>query len=73
LNPSSAFDELDKLIFCKLWDERKPGKKGEPYYFQIFMESTEAKKPLAAPAQFLHSFLTIFFLKALQICRPAGL
>lgn len=36
LNPSSAFDELDKLIFCKIWDERKPRKKGEPYDFQIF-------------------------------------
>lgn len=37
LNPSSAFDELDKLIFCKIWDERKKGrKKGEPYDFQIF-------------------------------------
>ncbi len=22
LNPSEAFDELDKLIFCKLWDEK---------------------------------------------------
>ncbi|MGQ1154261.1 type I restriction enzyme HsdR N-terminal domain-containing protein [Acinetobacter baumannii] len=22
LNPSEAFDELDKLIFCKIWDER---------------------------------------------------
>ena len=22
-NPSEAFDELDKLIFCKIWDERK--------------------------------------------------
>jgi len=43
LNPSSAFDELDKLIFCKLWDERKPRKKGEPYDFQIFSESTEEK------------------------------
>jgi len=31
LNPSDAFDELDKLIFCKIWDERKPRKKGEPY------------------------------------------
>lgn len=30
LNPSEAFDELDKLIFCKLWDERKPRKPGEP-------------------------------------------
>lgn len=35
LNPSDAFDELDKLIFCKIWDERKPRKKGEPYDFQI--------------------------------------
>lgn len=38
LNPSEAFDELDKLIFCKIWDERKPRKKGEPYDFQIFNE-----------------------------------
>ena len=43
LNPSEAFDELDKLIFCKIWDERKPRKKGDPYDFQIFSESTEAK------------------------------
>lgn len=35
LNPSEAFDELDKLIFCKIWDERKPRKFGEPYDFQI--------------------------------------
>ena len=42
LNPSEAFDELDKLIFCKLWDERKPRKKGEPYNFQIFTEDTKA-------------------------------
>jgi type I restriction enzyme M protein len=41
LNPSEAFDELDKLIFCKLWDERKPRKKGEPYNFQIFTEDTK--------------------------------
>lgn len=43
LNPSEAFDELDKLIFCKVWDERKPRKKGEPYSFQIFSEGTEEK------------------------------
>ncbi len=43
LNPSEAFDELDKLIFCKVWDERKPRKKGEPYSFQIFSEDTEEK------------------------------
>ena len=36
LNPSDAFDELDKLIFCKIWDERKPRRKGEPYDFQVF-------------------------------------
>lgn len=43
LNPSEAFDELDKLIFCKIWDERKPRKQGDPYNFQIFSESTETK------------------------------
>ena len=37
LNPSEAFDELDKLIFCKIWDE-KNCKKGEPYKFQIIPE-----------------------------------
>jgi len=56
LNPSSAFDELDKLIFCKLWDERKPGKKGEPYYFQIFMESTEVKNRSLPPLNFCTPF-----------------
>lgn len=35
-NPAEAFDELDKLIFCKIWDERMPRKKGEPYDFQVF-------------------------------------
>jgi type I restriction enzyme M protein len=39
LNPSSAFDELDKLIFCKIWDERKLRKDGKPYDFQIFSET----------------------------------
>lgn len=39
LNPSEAFDELDKLIFCKIWDERKPRKPGEPYDFQIITVS----------------------------------
>lgn len=43
LNPSEAFDELDKLIFCKLWDERKKRKPGEPYDFQIFTEITKEK------------------------------
>lgn len=42
LNPSEAFDELDKLIFCKLWDERKPRKPGDPYDFQVI-----AVKPMS--------------------------
>lgn len=36
LNPSEAFDELDKLIFCKIWDERNT-KRGEPYNFQVII------------------------------------
>ncbi len=37
-NPAEAFDELDKLIFCKIWDERMARKKGEPYDFQVFSD-----------------------------------
>ena len=44
LNPSEAFDELDKLIFCKIWDERKPRKIGEPYDFQIITVSKKEEK-----------------------------
>lgn len=49
LNPSEAFDELDKLIFCKIWDERKPRRMGEPYDFQIItvpkvVEKSEIKR-----------------------------
>ena len=49
LNPSEAFDELDKLIFCKIWDERMPRRMGEPYDFQIITipkedEKNEAKR-----------------------------
>ena len=43
LNPSEAFDELGKLIFCKIWDEKQPRNKGEAYDFQIFSENTEVK------------------------------
>ncbi|MEK7746772.1 MAG: N-6 DNA methylase, partial [Elusimicrobiota bacterium] len=39
-NPSVAFDELDKLIFCKIWDEKHPRKSGAPYDFQIFRDET---------------------------------
>jgi type I restriction enzyme M protein len=41
LNPSEAFDELDKLIFCKIWDERIDRKAGEPYDFQIITVDPE--------------------------------
>ena len=44
LNPSEAFDELDKLIFCKIWDERKPRKMGKPYDFQIITVPKEIEK-----------------------------
>jgi len=37
-NPSVAFDELDKLIFCKIWDEKHPRRKEQPYDFQIFRD-----------------------------------
>jgi type I restriction-modification system DNA methylase subunit len=46
LNPSEAFDELDKLIFCKLKDETKKRKPGEPYDFQIITEDHEEKTNL---------------------------
>ncbi|MBR6032036.1 MAG: N-6 DNA methylase [Bacteroidaceae bacterium] len=39
LAPTTAFDELDKLIFCKIWDEKwkenDPKSKGEPFAFQL--------------------------------------
>jgi type I restriction enzyme M protein len=44
LNPSEAFDELDKLIFCKIWDERKDRKPGDPYDFQIITISSKEEK-----------------------------
>lgn len=44
LNPSEAFDELDKLIFCKIWDERKDRRAGEPYDFQTITVDKEEVK-----------------------------
>lgn len=43
LNPSEAFDELDKLIFCKIYDENKKRKNGEPYDFQIIKVEPKSK------------------------------
>jgi type I restriction enzyme M protein len=34
-NPAEAFDEMSKLMFCKIHDERFLTKKGEHYRFQI--------------------------------------
>lgn len=50
LSPTTAFDELDKLIFCKIWDERwkdnAPDTKGEPFAFQIisYLEDRDDKQ-----------------------------
>lgn len=43
LNPSEAFDELDKLIFCKIFDEKKKRRNGEPYDFQIIKVEPKSK------------------------------
>ena len=43
LNPSEAFDELDKLIFCKIFDEKKRRNDGEPYDFQIIKVEPKSK------------------------------
>ena len=50
LAPTTAFDELDKLIFCKIWDERwketDPKSKNQPFDFQIisYPEDREDKQ-----------------------------
>lgn len=38
-----AFDEFHKLIFCKLWDERRSRRQGEPYDFQVIAEHPVGK------------------------------
>lgn len=63
MNPSKAFDELEKLIFCKIWDEMhtiddrskkfRLRKKGEPYFFQVFADETE--KELAERIKSIYS------------------
>lgn len=42
-DPSEAFDELDKIIFCKIRDERALRKKGTPYDMQLFKGEKPAK------------------------------
>ncbi len=43
LAPTEAFDEVAKLIFCKLKDEKDGTKNGEPYKFQIGTHETPAE------------------------------
>ncbi|MCI9415080.1 MAG: N-6 DNA methylase [Clostridiales bacterium] len=45
LNPSEAFDELDKLIFCKIYDEKKDRRDGEPYDFQVITAEPKDHSP----------------------------
>ena len=42
-DPSEAFDELDKIIFCKIRDERALRKKGKPYDMQLFRGERPSK------------------------------
>ncbi|WP_288318251.1 restriction endonuclease subunit M [Xylanibacter caecicola] len=57
LAPTTAFDELDKLIFCKIWDEKwrdnAPKTKGEPFAFQIisYPEDKDDKHNLKAKTE----------------------
>lgn len=66
LAPTTAFDELDKLIFCKIWDEKwkdnSPRTKGEPFAFQIISypedqedrNNTKSKTELEKRIRFLY-------------------
>lgn len=57
LAPTTAFDELDKLIFCKIWDEKwrdnAPKTKGEPFAFQIisYVEDKDDKQNTKAKVE----------------------
>ena len=57
LAPTTAFDELDKLIFCNIWDEKwrdnTPKTKGEPFAFQIisYPEDKDDKQNLKAKTE----------------------
>ncbi len=39
-NPAEAFDEMSKLMFCKIWDERFITHKGKHYKFQVGTHET---------------------------------
>lgn len=40
LAPTTAFDEVSKLLFCKMKDEKDGTKRNEPYHFQIGTHET---------------------------------
>lgn len=62
LNPSEAFDELDKLIFCKIWDERKDRKTGEPYDFQVIqIEGKDEKDAVRKTNEALYNRVTSLY------------
>lgn len=42
-NPAEAFDEMSKLMFCKIWDERWITKKDEYYNFQVGTHETKGE------------------------------
>ncbi|RLA78944.1 MAG: restriction endonuclease subunit M [Epsilonproteobacteria bacterium] len=46
--PTEAFDELDKVIFCKFFDEKAPRKKGEAYDFQIYGTTKQTEERIKA-------------------------
>lgn len=66
LAPTTAFDELDKLIFCKIrdekWKDNARDTKGEPFAFQIISypedqddkQNTKAKTELEKRVRFLY-------------------
>ena len=45
LNPTNAFDELAKILFIKIRDEKKARRNGKPYDFQI--KTRESQKSVA--------------------------
>lgn len=52
LAPTDAFDELSKILFIKIRDEKKPRAKGEPYDFQI--RTRETSKSVADRIKMLY-------------------
>lgn len=60
MDPTEAFDEFDKLIFCKIWDERNR-EIGSPYHFQIIHE-----KPIDNSEEAMRNAIDITNIKLLD-------